>query len=327
MENGKSGKKRGRKKKNIVPIDFEKIDSVVKINNESLKKDYDNNDIPNKSGKNVQSTNLSFGGLNIKRVSVKHNNTDEPKDYVNFLNSIERDITIQNDTNNDNSSLNNIPKKSAIRERNGVDNQFNNKGNGVYEHIYDEMINNKLYNVHKKILIPESDYSIEGIQGNFVKCDEQIKCWWCCHNIGEYPYHTPFEYNDSTDTYFLEGYFCSINCAKSHILSNRNLVPLFNSFYKKMGIFNIEKIEPSPPKYILKVFGGNLDYSEYRQQSDNGITYKTIIPNSKFLPTIFEQFKKSHSISNDSKKYTLSRKNKPIYDNDNIFKDFIRKKK
>ena len=79
MENGKSGKKRGRKKKNIVPIDFEKIDSVVKINNESLKKDYDNNDIPNKSGKNVQSTNLSFGGLNIKRVSVKHNNTDEPK--------------------------------------------------------------------------------------------------------------------------------------------------------------------------------------------------------------------------------------------------------
>ena len=324
MENGKFGRKRGRKKKNIVPIDFEKIDSVVKINSESLKKDYDNNDIPNKSGKSVQSTNLSFGGLNIKRVSVKHNNTDESKDYVNFLNSIERDITEQNDTNNDSSSS---LKSNNSSGSNGLVNQFSNKGIGEYEHIYDEMINSKLYNVHKKILVPESDYSIEGIQGNFGKCNEQIKCWWCYHDINKYPYHTPFEYNDSTDTYFLEGYFCSINCAKAHILTNRNLVPLFNSFYKKMGIFNIEKIEPSPPKNILKVFGGNLDYSEYRQQSDNGITYKTIIPNSKFLPTIFEQFKKSHSISNDSKKYTLSRKNKPIYDNDNIFKDFIRKKK
>jgi len=322
MENGKSGKKRGRKKKNIVPIDFEKIDSVVKINNETLKKDYVGGDTSNKSGKNVQSTSFSFGGLNIKQVSVKHNNTDESKDYVNFLNSIERDITIQNDTNNNSSSSNSNSSGS-----NGLVNQFNNKGVGEYEHIYDEMINSKLYNVHKKILIPESDYSIEGIRGNFVKCDDEIKCWWCCHNIGEYPYHTPFEYNDSTDTYFLEGYFCSINCAKAHILTNRNLVPLFNSFYKKMGIFNIEKIEPSPPKNILKVFGGNLDYSEYRQQSNNGITYKTIIPNSKFLPTIFEQFKKNHSISNDSKKYTLSRKNRPIYDNDNIFKDFIRKKK
>lgn len=325
MENGKSGKKRGRKKKNIVPINFEKVDTVVKINSESLKKDYDDDDTPNKSGKNVQSSNFAFGGLNIKKVSVKHNNnTDEPKDYMNFLNSIERDISVQNGTTNNNNP--NSPKNTK-KGNNKCTTQSGDKKNGTYEHIYDEMVNNKLYNVHKKILIPESEYSIKGIQGNFDKCDEQIKCWWCCHDIDEYPYHTPFEYDDSTDSYFLEGYFCSINCAKAHILTQRSLIPLFNSFYKKMGIFNIEKIEPSPPKYLLKVFGGNLDYTEYKQQSDNGITYKTIIPNSKFLPTIFEQFKKNHnSISKDTRKYTLSRKNKPIYDNDNIFKDFIRKK-
>lgn len=96
--------------------------------------------------------------------------------------------------------------------------------------------------------------------------------------------------------YITDGCFCSFNCAKAYILSNKHNTMFENSQYLLLKMYNemynkkITKIIPAPSFRILKPFGGNTDIYDFRSNfnkidySDHGI----IIPNNKSLGFLYE---------------------------------------
>lgn len=102
-----------------------------------------------------------------------------------------------------------------------------------------------------------------------------IKCWYCDLNFDNTPIFIPNiiehidinEYNIST-----MGCFCSFCCAMAynnlhnqkllHNLKTRDmLIYLYYIFYK----ININDIIPSPSKYIMNQYSGNIDALDYKE--------------------------------------------------------------
>jgi hypothetical protein len=95
-------------------------------------------------------------------------------------------------------------------------------------------------------------------------------CFWCCHSIDGIIYGMPQNYDNINDTYFVYGSFCSLQCANAYNFSvhgSSDKVWEINSWIqmlaKRYGIDNI--IRPAPCKYLLKMFGGNLNIDEFRE--------------------------------------------------------------
>jgi len=102
-----------------------------------------------------------------------------------------------------------------------------------------------------------------------------LHCWWCRHSIPpEYQVlGCPLRYSD--DIFNCEGSFCSFNCIKAYIedknhynMKYRESVALTLLYYSK--IFNQDIIYstlfPAPHWSLLKVYGGNLEIEEFRNE-------------------------------------------------------------
>ncbi len=134
-------------------------------------------------------------------------------------------------------------------------------------HIEEEIIQEHSNKMNKKNL---KNIMVEFINANMYQewpDQTNIHCWWCCHQFDGPPCTLP-EYI-RRDKFYVSGCFCSFNCAASYNFNkNDNNVweryTLLNLMYKKLYNLQFIKIEMAPPREVLKMFGGYMDITEFR---------------------------------------------------------------
>jgi hypothetical protein len=128
------------------------------------------------------------------------------------------------------------------------------------------------YNINIKI---EDVYTGSDIWENKYS---NICCWWCCHKFDTLPIGLPEKFFEKK--FFVLGYFCSFNCSLAYNLSlndhkiwdrisllyhMRNLIYL--NIYPNGNIKNLDDIIVAGPRSLLKMFGGNFDIEQFRENS------------------------------------------------------------
>lgn len=94
-------------------------------------------------------------------------------------------------------------------------------------------------------------------------------CWHCCSAFDNVPVPICHDYDIRTSTIRVSGNFCSLACAKAHLLetpafdTNRRLLLLRHVATTVYGMSG--DIVAAPPRMCLKRFGGTLDLDSYRQ--------------------------------------------------------------
>lgn len=130
-----------------------------------------------------------------------------------------------------------------------------------------------------------------------IKCieySENIACFWCCHSFKTPKFHLPITYDTYKNIYVCKGNFCSPECSLAYLYSdytisdstrwNRHV--LLSTLYKELYE---ECITPSPPKELLRLFGGPLDIKQYRSyiySSSNDIINFDYPPVKLLYPTM-----------------------------------------
>jgi hypothetical protein len=120
----------------------------------------------------------------------------------------------------------------------------------------------------------------------------KIVCWWCCHQFEGEPIHCPVSLK--RDIYKVKGYFCSFSCCYTYVKSEQNqsrysyLVNyMFKDMTGKKGTI-IDNVKPAPPRETLKIFGGFLDITEFRQTNDKFVIKPCVL---SYEPTQIEMVK------------------------------------
>jgi hypothetical protein len=109
-----------------------------------------------------------------------------------------------------------------------------------------------------------------------------IYCMWCCHPFSTAPCAVPEKYINNT--FHLFGCFCSYNCVASFIFNKKSEImweqySLLNLLYRKIYNTSSVKIKCSPPREVLKIFGGFLSIEEYRDKLIiNDSSYTVLYP-------------------------------------------------
>jgi hypothetical protein len=90
-----------------------------------------------------------------------------------------------------------------------------------------------------------------------------IKCWWCVHEFDNVPLGMPVHYNGVT--FKTRGVFCSFNCILADTKNVNYKKELISAMYYKLNGKILDKsVKPAPDRYLLKIFGGPLSISEFR---------------------------------------------------------------
>lgn len=122
-------------------------------------------------------------------------------------------------------------------------------------------------------------------------------CWNCTESFDGAPVGIPtIAMSDSyEDTYYLEGNFCSFNCAARHLFSTHSAADsqLFTIYEIMNFIYNelldddqeYEKIKLAPERICLKKFGGHLSLEEYRKNFNTKVKYEVF--KSPLIPALY----------------------------------------
>lgn len=94
-----------------------------------------------------------------------------------------------------------------------------------------------------------------------------VACHWCCHPFDGPPCAAPERVVGGN--YEVFGCFCSFNCALSYVLDMRDervleRVALLHAMRRKAG-GEAGEIKPAPRRETLKMFGGCLDITKFRE--------------------------------------------------------------
>ena len=139
-----------------------------------------------------------------------------------------------------------------------------------FNNITEEKINykKKVVELEEKIIVKNEN--IDKKVYTIKKKEENILCWWCCHNYNNQSYGIPIKKENKI--FITKGFFCSLNCAKSYNVNenidikekqNRNLMlDMLNEEICETP----EEIKLSPPRETLKIFGGVLTIEEFREK-------------------------------------------------------------
>lgn len=96
------------------------------------------------------------------------------------------------------------------------------------------------------------------------------------------------------ECYYLEGNFCSFNCAARHLFNSRpsadsqvwTIYEIMNFLYNELNNFDeYTKIKLAPERYCLKKFGGILTLEEYRSNHLTDIDYKVF--KTPLIPALY----------------------------------------
>jgi hypothetical protein len=207
----------------------------------------------------------------LKNCSI--NNNESTFDIQSIYKDIPENISAYNDNHcivqeNKQMLINIQEKKKIAFEPPQEYTENDKKGNSA---------NIKVYN---NIILPVSDEPDKIKQITATKTN--VACWWCCHTFDTYPICAPVKYDERKDLFSVVGCFCSFNCSKSYINSEMKTKSHLISFLAKRLSNQLENIKASPPRTVLKMFGGPLSIEEYRQ------TFKTLdIVKINVFPMVF----------------------------------------
>lgn len=100
-----------------------------------------------------------------------------------------------------------------------------------------------------------------------------VCCWWCCHGFEGVPLGLPLKLIKRINKFRVRGVFCSFPCMLafntcSSDPSSRTTHDLINYLHFKLTGQHL-KCRRAPPKWTLKMFGGELSIEEFRQSSAN----------------------------------------------------------
>ena len=257
-------KKRGRKKKYEIE-NFDKIVNRNELNNfnhEIVYSDNEQEEVTENTTKQI-----SFGNLNIT-ISKKENLVTE-NCYRGLLQENVSEysgaITI-NDSDTDEETF--VPIQTILNE-NVEQQEFEKVYKENKKYVTDFTENIKEHNV-KRIRVVTCLKNVVTNDEWPSKCD--ICCWWCCHTFNGIPCTLPTRYDPLRKRFTFTGIFCSWNCSKSynnnmgdHKRYERNtyLTLLIQQMY---GIETSLRIKPAPPRECLKMFGGYLDITDFRNK-------------------------------------------------------------
>lgn len=101
-----------------------------------------------------------------------------------------------------------------------------------------------------------------------------LRCWFCSLKFKTMPWFIIENTNYYSEgiKYDIKGNFCSCGCLMGFVkkfYNNRDNFDIYQYVYKLYNIFynkKIMEIMPSPEKYNLKIYGGDYDIDEYKNE-------------------------------------------------------------
>lgn len=104
-------------------------------------------------------------------------------------------------------------------------------------------------------------------------------CWWCCHQFKTMPIGIPVHYDKLSKKFRVKGVFCSFACMT--MFNDNSKKPIENYIIKDLyntltGQSFSSIIKRAPPRECLKMFGGELDIEEFRENFKESKIYTKI---------------------------------------------------
>tara|TARA_B100000929_G_scaffold288102_1_gene275938 strand:- start:13708 stop:14925 length:1218 start_codon:yes stop_codon:yes gene_type:complete len=194
-------------------------------------------------------------------------NLDIPKPY-------EPSTNVQNFTNNDeNDSLHNN-KFVSTKNENNIENLMNSYKEVEY-HLHE-----RGQSIKTDVKNTMNEFSAANKTNEWIN-STNIRCWWCCHDFDNKPIGIPTLYKENK--FHVYGCFCSFNCALSYNFNTDDnkkweRIGLIHLLYKK--IYNTKEVNISyaPEREFLKIFGGHMDISKFRNLDKILKKYEVVYP-------------------------------------------------
>ena len=125
-------------------------------------------------------------------------------------------------------------------------------------------------------------------------------CWYCTEPFSETPVQCPRAHHEETNTYLMEGSFCSYACVLSYIKVATSLPSeQWAIAHNVSKICRANKAEPclnaSPHWSCLQKFGGHMTIEQFRASSKNNEVPRTLPATSRVVFTGY-----SHTLQNPS---------------------------
>lgn len=118
-----------------------------------------------------------------------------------------------------------------------------------------------------------------------------IHCWWCTFEFDTHPVGIPRKYDKKKNVFSVIGCFCSFSCVLAFVYDTRHnsqsltescTLDFITTMYRKVsgdtsvGLVK-NKLKPSPSRFTLKKFGGNLSIEEFRDSFNNEKKFEIMI--------------------------------------------------
>lgn len=94
-------------------------------------------------------------------------------------------------------------------------------------------------------------------------------CFWCCHPFSWKPSVLPVSYDAYDNLYTCEGHFCSPECALAYLYAEPHMsdVTRWSRHALLLDLYRTlqKEITPAPSRFMLRMFGGQLDIEQFRE--------------------------------------------------------------
>jgi hypothetical protein len=246
------------------PIDQLTEDELLEYNPNINEPEPWNATTKNNFAKIENETNVISENMMKSMKNIEQNEPDFSELYSEAKddNSDDRDEDISKKGNIINDYFKVIPKKEVIEVEKDVT-EILQRFQGVdFEYDHFELRNEETHNYEILNLFTEANKRKEWPQ------QIGIACWWCCHTFNTPPIPIPYKINRGK--YHVYGCCCSYNCAASYIFRENKSdmwekYSLLNLLYKKIHKCSNVKIRLAPTPLLLRMFGGPMNITEYRE--------------------------------------------------------------
>lgn len=124
----------------------------------------------------------------------------------------------------------------------------------------DAIFRNPLFGYEESVPWPPANY-------------QSILCWHCCHACVKDPVCLPNSYDRRREVFHVFGFFCSLQCAKAYLMEHSafgsgDRTMLLHFMAMKHFGHHGGPVLPAPPRHRLKIFGGDLDITEFRKEHE-----------------------------------------------------------
>lgn len=142
---------------------------------------------------------------------------------------------------------------------------------------------------------------INGDLGPGVPDKSDVVCWHCCHKFDTPPVFIPIKVDTSTKVWTLKGVFCSLACLKAFLIEEdtyaRDSQILWAKKFASQYMDVPMVIKRAPSRFVLKMFGGNMDIETFRSTKHkylNLVTPVIVKPLEEIMVTLPKKVHHNH---------------------------------